>query len=103
MRESQLAQQLDLVAATGTDRRGGPLADAVYGDDGRLLEGRGIERGGRVRLVMLAEHHLAVVSRDPALEIVGHPELLAEPQRHRHQVRLPPSRRAGRVRLEQAI
>ena len=35
-------------------------------------------------------------------DVVGHPQLVAEPERQRHQVRLQTARRAGDVGLEQA-
>jgi len=60
MREAQLARKLDAAAAgfvhlPAAERERGPLADAVGGEDGRAPGGRGEERGGGVRLVMLAE------------------------------------------------
>ena len=60
MREPQLAQQFESVAAADADRRRRPLADAVHRDDRGLLERRRIERGGRVRFVVLAEEHVPV-------------------------------------------
>ncbi len=44
-----------LVAAADAEAGRGPFADAVEGQDGRLLEGRGEEGAGRVRLVVLGE------------------------------------------------
>jgi len=52
---------------------------------------------------MLAEHHFAVVAVHLPLNVVGHPQPIAEPQRQRHQVRLQPFRRAGDVGFEQAF
>ena len=62
MREAQLLEHLDLVAAADGDRAGGPLADTVEGQDRGLLEGRGEERAGRVGLVVLEEDVAALVA-----------------------------------------
>ena len=79
------------------------LADAVHRHDRRLLERRRVERRGGVRLVVLAEQHLALVSGKPTPDVIGHPQLLAEPERRRHQVRAKSARRARHVRFEEAI
>ena len=46
---------IDAVAAAGAVAGGGPLADAVDGEDGGFVERRGEEGAGRVRLVVLGE------------------------------------------------
>ncbi len=101
MRELQLVDDLERIALADADRRCRPLADAVHGDDRGLLERRRIEGGRGVRFVMLAEQHLAFVALDLAADVVRHPQLLAEPERHRHQVRLPAQRRRCHVGLEE--
>src|SRR5207248_6607539 len=70
---------------------------------GGLLERRRVKSRCGMRLVMLAEGHLALVAVEPLADVVGHPQLLAEPQRHGHEVRLPPAWRARGVRFEKAI
>ena len=74
VREPQLAEDVELVAAADADRRGGPFADAVDRQHRRLLERRRIERRRRVRLVMFAEQDLARVARRdaPAISSASH-------------------------------
>ena len=86
MRKPQLADELDFVAPADADRRGGPLAHAVHGDDGRLFERRWVERRRSVRLVVFAEQDLALETLELLADVVGHPQPLAQPERHRHQV-----------------
>ena len=52
---------------------------------------------------MLAEQQLALVARNLVSELIAHPELVADPQRHRHHVRLQSARRARDVRGQQAF
>ena len=55
MREADLLEDLDLAPGAVAVGGGGPLADAVHGEDRGLLEGR-VEEGARgVRAVVLAE------------------------------------------------
>src|SRR5262249_14712081 len=79
------------------------FADAVDRDDSGLLKRRGIERRGGMRLVVLAEEHFAFVALEMVADVIGHPELVGEPQRQGHQVRLQPARCTRDVRLEQAL
>ena len=91
VRKAQFPQQLDVAAAPDADRRGRPLADAVHRDDGRLLEGRRIE--GRGRRATRGARRTASRPRSPSsslADVVGHPQLVAQPQRQRHQVRPEP-------------
>ena len=55
MREPDLLEEPNLGAAPTPDGGGRPLADAVDGQDGGLLEGRAEEGAGRVGEVVLAE------------------------------------------------
>jgi len=103
VREPLLDEQLDVAAAPDADRRRRPFADAVDGDDRRFLERRGIERGRGVRLVVFAEEDLAVVAGNLLAQVLGHPQLFADPQRHRHHVRTEAARRAGDIRGQQPL
>src|SRR5437899_10494500 len=103
MREPLLAEHLNVGPAAGPDRRSRPLADAVDREDCGLFERRWIECRGRVRLVVLAEEDLAAKSRYTLPDIVGHPELVAQPDRQRRKIRAQTARSAGRVRLDEPI
>ncbi len=63
VREADLAQEFDLVAASHALGRGRPFADAVESQDRGFLEGRGQEGRRRVRLVMLREEQSLPSSR----------------------------------------
>ena len=103
VRKTQLAQHLDVRPTPYADRRGRPFANAVHRDDRGLLERRRVERRRGVRFVMVAEVHFTLVAVEPLLDVGGHPEFLAEPQRHRHQERPPAARCARGVGFEQAV
>src|SRR6185295_14822857 len=77
--KAHLAQQLELIAAPDTDRRRGPLADAVHRDNGGLFERRREKRGCGVRFVVLAEQDFAVVTVEMVADVVAHPQFLAQP------------------------
>jgi hypothetical protein len=53
--EADLVREVDRRAAPHAEGRRRPLADAVHGQDRRLLERRWIERARRVRLAVVAE------------------------------------------------
>ena len=55
VRKAQLVRERDAVAAADAEAGRGPFADAVEREDGRLVERRGKERAGGVRLVVLGE------------------------------------------------
>ncbi len=104
MRKAELLEELDPVAAAARDARRRPLADAVEGEDRRLLEGRGEEGAGRVGLVVLGEDVAAlVVAAEAAVELARRVELLLQPERQPHQEQLEAARRVGEVGLEQAV
>ena len=104
VREAQLLHHLETIAPAHGDRAGGPLADAVQGEDGRLLEGRREERAGPVRLVVGHEDVLALVrAREPLVELARHEELLLEPEGQAHQEQLEARRRVRDVGLEDAV
>ena len=81
VRELDLAQQLELTPSAHSVARGRPLPDTVEGQDGGLVEGRGIEGRGCVRLVVLREEDLAVIP-DLLGDLGRDEELLFEPHRH---------------------
>ena len=67
MREVQVVRQVDPIAPARSEAGGGPLADAVQGQDRGLLEGAGKEGAGRVRFVVLDEDVPALVSTSQGL------------------------------------
>ena len=88
------------------DGGGGPLADAVDGDDGRVVEGGRIERARGVRQMVLGVEDPVVRTPKRAQLSVEQPpyeELLANPHRHRAQEAHEPSRRERVIGLEQAL
>ncbi len=103
--EVELALQLDVVAATHPDAAGGPLPHAVEGEDRRALERRREERARRVALVVLGEPevlgHRCPDALQPALDLVGDPELLTRERRHRRRERADALGADAQVRLEQ--
>src|SRR5256885_463065 len=56
-----------------------------------------------MRLVVLAEEHLAVESPNARANVVGHPELLAQPDGHSRKIRTQAAWRTGRVGLDETI
>ncbi len=66
MREVDFLEDFQRVAAPDGQRGGGPFADAVHGQHGGLLEGRGEEGAGGMAQVVLGEAQPAVPSRYPA-------------------------------------
>src|SRR5262245_30877840 len=111
VREGDLPQRGQLAAVAEPGRRRRPLADAVHAQDGGAREGRRVERGGGVGLVVLAEEDRGKRRRRVAagerpqlvLEKALQEHLLLEPDGHgRHEGSDAP-RRERQVRLEQAL
>ena len=104
VRKSQLVCQLDPIRVPDSVAGRGPLSDAVQCQDRGVLEGRGEERAGGVRLVVLGEGDaLAIGAPEPATDLPGQVELLFEPLRHRVHERPEAARRVGQVGLEQPL
>ncbi len=109
MREVDLLHHLELVVAADRNRRRRPLADAIHGENQRLLERRRIECRRAVALMMLGKQQplLPVVAGLDRLELVGQEHLLEqlflEPHRQRHAERLEAARREREVGLEQPL
>ena len=82
---------------------GGPLADAVHGEDGRLLEGGGQEARGGVAHVVLGEEDRPLVGLELLADDRGHPELLVEPHRHRLAEGVERAREGGDVGREHPL
>ena len=107
VREGDLAEELELVPLAHADGGGRPLAHAVEGQHGRLLEGRGVEGRRRVRLVVLGEEDLpgladaALLQR--VLDLGRDPQLLAQPEGHGHDVRAQPLGDDREIGLEDAV
>ena len=107
VREVDLLEQAQAIAAAEAEGAGRPLPHAVEGEDGGAGEGRGEERAGGVRLVVLGEEDPAGLAgaglAQLALDLGRDPQLLAQPDRHRLQER-PQSPRRDRERgLEDAL
>ena len=109
MGEMDLLVDRQVLAVADGDRRGGPLADAVQRQDGRLVERRRIERGGRVAQVVLAEIRRSAQSKSGSTASSSSVEqrlleqLLAQPQRQRHPERCEAARAIGEIGLEQPL
>ena len=73
MREMDFLHHFQRVAAPERQRCRRPFADAIHGQDRRLLEWRGEKRRGGMALVMLGEQQpvVAVVIRREALELLS--------------------------------
>src|SRR3990172_7863991 len=73
VREMNFLEQRDLVALALHYRGRGPLADAIHGENERILEWRRIERRGGVRQVVLGEQQLStgVERRVEDFQVVG--------------------------------
>ena len=82
MREADLLEQLDVGAPAHAEGGRGPFAHAVHGEDGRLLEGRDQEAGGRVAHVVLGEEDGPRVGLQLLADQRRDPELLVDPERH---------------------
>ncbi len=52
---------------------------------------------------MFAEQYLRLAAFEAIADVVANPQLLAQPQRHRHQVRAPAARRGRGVGLDQSL
>ena len=55
MGETHFMRQVDSIAGTGAEAGGGPLSDAVQGEDGRFFKWRWEKCAGRVGFVVLGE------------------------------------------------
>ena len=79
--EAKLVRQVDRRPAAHPEAGGGPLADAVHGEDRGLVERRGVEGAGGVGLVVLGEDESPLVL--PAEGLAhgpGQEEFLADPE-----------------------
>ena len=104
MREAELSHQLDAIAPADPETGGRPFADAVEGDERRLLEGRRKKRAGRVRLVVVGEDvPSAIPVGQTVVHLAGQMEFLLEPERHRLAKGAEPGRCVGEVGLQQPL
>ena len=72
MWKSQLVCQRDPISMPDAVTGRGPLSDAVQRQDRSVLERRGEERAGGVRLVVLGERDaLAIAAPEPATDLPG--------------------------------
>ena len=104
MREPELVDELDPVAAAGADARRRPLAHTVHGQDRGLLPGTGKESARRVGLVMFGKYKTLPVGATQRLaHLPWQMQFLPEPHWHGLQEALEARRRVGKVRLDQSI
>ena len=61
IRPAKLAQEVEVRALAVSDRRRGPFANAIHGENGRFLEWGRVERARRMGLVMLRVEERALV------------------------------------------
>src|SRR6266851_2493768 len=117
--KAQLLEERDLVSFTDADRAGGPLANAVDGQDGSFFERRRVECAGCMTLVMIAEEQLPSELFSQLLRgafilfttclcqlsanQVGHPKLLLHPERQRFEKRTESGGRIIEVGFEQTV
>jgi len=91
-----LGQHLDAIAGTTADAGGGPLADTVDGENGRLIKGRWKKCRGSVRLVMFRKENLSVEMELIADDLFD-PHFAFDPDRHRFEEGSETARRAGEI------
>jgi hypothetical protein len=107
VREDHLLEQPQLLPLADADRGGGPLADPVQGQDRGLVERRRVVGARRVRLVVLGEEDLlgrsGAATLHGVLDLGRDPELLAQPERHRHHVRAQAAGDHRQVGLQDAV
>ena len=82
--EPNLLEQPDVGRTADPNAGGRPLAHAVHGQHGRLLEWRTEERARRMREVVLAEEYLGGRDTELTLKQMANPEFVAEPGDHRY-------------------
>src|SRR5256885_14157653 len=95
----QLLQQLEVVAAADAVGGGRPFADAVDGEDRRLLERRREEGARGMGLVVLRVEQLAVVA-ERASDFPVQEQFSLHPQRAGHPKLCEPARCDAELRLE---
>ena len=103
VREADLLEHRDVGAPADAEGGGGPLADAVHGEDRRLLEGGGQEARGGVAHVVLGEEDRPLVGLQLLADDRGHPQLLVEPDRHRLPEGVEGPREGGHVGREHPL
>ena len=107
MGKTQLAENGNPVVHPVPEGSGGPLPHPVHRQDGCPLEGRRKKRAGRMRLVVLRKIHLWPLP-DPRLfqrhlDVQRYPQLLPQPQRHRHHEGLQPLRRHAQIGFQDPV
>ena len=99
----QLFEQGDIVAASYAHGGGGPLPNAVHGENRGLFEGRRKKRTCRMRLVVLGVPDFPLVSSQCPADVPLHKELLLHPQRTGHAERSEALRGDTQVGFENAL
>ena len=108
MRKMDLLEDFEAVAVADRRRGGRPFADAVHGQHGGVVVGRGVERRRRVAQMMFAEQQPADVEIFGKLaDLVAQQGLLKQlflqPQRDRHLEGAEAARRHRDVGLQQPL
>ena len=104
MWEIQLVAQFHLVAAADAETGGGPFADAVHRQDGRLLKGRWEECAGRMRFVVFGEDIPALVAVLQGLvHLAGQVQLLLQPDRQTRQELAEAPRGVSQIGFQQPL
>ena len=101
--EADLLEEGDVVPLAHAEGSGGPLADAVHREDGRLLERRDEEARGGVAHVVLGEEDRPLVGPQLPADDRRHPELLLDPHRHRLAERAERAGEGGDVRRQHPL
>ena len=103
VREADLLEEGDVRALAHAEAGGGPLAHAVHGEDGRLLERRDEEAGRGMAHVVLGEQDRPLVGPQRLPDRRRHEELLLDPDRHRLAERPERPRKRRDVRGEHPL
>jgi hypothetical protein len=101
--ESHPLDDLEVVALGPGHRQGVPLADGVDGQDGGVLEGRGVEGRGDVRGVVGGEKDLQVRPPDLLPEGLLDEQPLLGPQRDGLEIALEPARGELEIGREEPV
>src|ERR1051325_7714050 len=102
MRKFHLLDQLDFIGFATTVTGRGPFANTIHGKNRGGLIRRWKKGGGRVRFVMLRKKDRAG-KRKFSGDVVLHPYLFLQPDRHRFEERTQPFRRKRKISVQQAI
>src|SRR5580658_3260717 len=104
-----LLEDFEVVPAAARYRRGGPLADAVHGENECIFKRRGVKRAGCVALVVFGKKQpvnpieIFAVALQLILEEAALEQFLAHPERNRHLEGTQPPWRERDVGFQKAL